>query len=183
MDRNEVLALVKEHVKGRNLVSHMLAVEAVMGALARHFGEEETTWRLAGLVHDLDYDETLKSPERHGLVSGKILEERGFPPDVIQAVKAHNPALGAPRESQMDKALYCSDPVTGLVVASALIHPDKKLASIDAGFVHKRFHEKHFAKGADRDQIRACSELGLELEEFLDMAVRAMQEIAPDLGL
>ncbi len=183
MDRNEALSLVKKHVKNKNLVKHMLAVEAVMGALARRLGEDEDAWRLAGLVHDLDYDETVKTPERHGLVSASILDELGYPQAVVQAVKSHNPALGVERKSSMDKALYAADPVTGLVIAAALIHPEKKLSAIDGGFVLKRFGEKHFARGADRDQIKACTELGMDLDEFVDISVRAMQDISGDLGL
>ncbi len=183
MERLEAVALVEKNVKNKNLVSHMVAVEAVMGALARRLEQDEAVWRLAGLLHDLDYDETAKSPERHGLVSAEMLEELGLPDEIVQAVKAHNPALGVERSSLLDKALYCSDPVTGLVVASALIHPEKKLRAIDAGFVLKRFGEKHFARGADRDQIRACEELGLSLEEFVDISVKAMQEVSSDLGL
>ncbi len=183
MDRTDALALVRKKVKNKNLVNHMVAVEAVMGALASHLGEETEMWRLAGLLHDLDYDETLDHPERHGQVSAAILEELGLPCAIVQAVRAHNPALGVDRESPMDKALYCADPVTGLIVASALIHPRKKLGAIDARFVVKRFGEKHFARGANREQIRACEELGLKLEEFLDISVRAMQEISSELGL
>lgn len=183
MRREEALALVKKSVKNKNLRNHMVAVEAVMGALARRFDQDEQTWSLAGLLHDLDYDETADSPERHGLVSAAMLEELGLPEEIVSAVKAHNPALGVERKTLMDKALYCADPVTGLVVASALIHPEKKLSAIDAGFVNKRFGEKHFARGADRDQIRACEELGLDLDEFLEISVTAMQDVSDQIGL
>jgi predicted hydrolase (HD superfamily) len=101
--------------------------------------------------------------------------------EIIHAVKAHNEHV--PRDSRMDRALYASDPVTGLIVASALMHPDKKLSGLDVDFVMRRFKEKRFAAGADRDQIAACSELGLSLEEFLDIAIASMQGISDDLGL
>ena len=183
MERKEALNLVKKHVKNKNLIKHMIATEAVMGALANHFYEDETSWRLAGLVHDLDYDQTAEEPEQHGLLTVQMLQELGFAEDIIHAVRTHNAALGFPRVSKMDKALYAADPVTGLIVAAALIHPAKKLSAIDSQFVLNRFGEKHFARGANREQIKACSELGLSLEEFVDISVDAMQKASGDLGL
>ncbi len=183
MERKEALALVKKHVKNKNLVKHMLAVEAVMGALARHLGENEAKWRLVGLIHDLDYDQTVNDPKSHGLVAAQMLMEMNCPIDVIQAVRNHNEALGFQRETSMDKALYAADPVTGLIVAAALIHPAKKLSAIDTQFVLNRFAEKHFARGADREQIKSCSEIGLDLEGFISLSLKAMQETAGELGL
>lgn len=183
LDRQQALEVVGKHVKAKNLVKHMLATEAVMKALARHFGEDEGKWALAGILHDIDYDETAHDPERHSLVGGEMLERMGLPADVVQAVKVHNEQHGLPRESRLDKALYAVDPLTGLLVAAALIHPDRKLSAINVGFVTNRFKESSFARGANRDQIRACSELGLSLEEFIGIGLGAMQEIAPDLGL
>lgn len=183
MDRQEALELVKKHVKTRNLIKHMLATEAVMKALAERFGEDEGKWALAGLLHDIDYDETAHDPDRHSLVGGEMLEKLGLPDDVVGAVKAHNEAHGLPRETRLDKALYAVDPLTGLLVAAALIHPEKKLSAIDVGFVMNRFKESSFARGANRDQIRSCSELGLSLEEFVGIGLAAMQGIAEELGL
>lgn len=183
MKREEALSLVKEEVKNKNLLKHMLAVEAVMRRLAVELGEDEELWALAGLLHDLDYDKTVDNPEQHGLLGAQILEERGLPEALIQAVKAHNPALGVERRTPMDKALYAADPVTGLLVAAALVHPQKKLAAIDLEFVMKRFKEKSFARGADRGQIETCRELNLSLEQFLALSLEAMQSIAADLGL
>lgn len=183
MERTEALSLVKKHVKNKNLIKHMIATEAVMGALARHFGEDENLWRLAGLIHDLDYDQTVDQPEQHGLVAAQMLQEMNFPEEIIKATRSHNEALGYLRESRMEKALYAADPVTGLIVAAALIHPDKKMSAIDAHFVLNRFGEKHFARGANRDQIKSCSELGLELEQFVGLSLSAMQEASGELGL
>jgi putative nucleotidyltransferase with HDIG domain len=181
MTRDEALELVKRHCSNRNLLKHMLATEAVMAGLAERLGEDVPTWSLAGLVHDLDYDETADDPERHGLISAERLEEAGCADDIVHAVKAHNDRV--PCESSMDRALRASDPVTGLIVAAALMHPSKKLAEVDVDFVMRRFGEKRFAAGADRDQIRTCEDLGLPLEEFLGVALRSMQGIADDLGL
>ncbi|HHY93439.1 MAG TPA: HDIG domain-containing protein [Firmicutes bacterium] len=183
MERTEALALMRRHVTDKNLRKHTLAVEAVMKALAGRLGEDEKKWSLAGLLHDIDYEETKDDPQRHSMVGADMLAQAGVDPEVVEAVRAHNEAHGLPRPTRMGKALYCCDPLTGLIVAAALIHPDKKLASIDSEFVLKRFHEKAFARGANRDTIRACSDLGLDLEEFIDIGLRAMQGIAPELGL
>ena len=183
MEREEALGLVKQEVKNKNLIKHMLAVEAVMRRLAAELGQDEELWALAGLLHDLDYDKTVDRPEQHGLLGAEILEEMGLPEELVRAVKAHNPALGVARESLMDKALFAADPVTGLLVAAALVHPQKKLAAIDLDFVLNRFKEKSFARGANREQIESCSELDLSLEQFLALSLEAMQAAAADLGL
>ena len=181
MTREEAYELAKSRLKNRNLFKHVLAVEAVMRALARHFGEDEERWGLAGLLHDLDYEETKDDPERHTLVTAELLQNYDVDEEIVHAIKAHNNRV--PRESLMDKAIYAADPVTGLIVAAALMHPSKKLAGIDVPFVLRRFKEKRFAAGANREQIRSCEEIGLSLEEFLDIALRAMQGISEDLGL
>lgn len=182
MDRDTALNLLNSNVKTKNLVKHCLACEAVLGALAKHFGEDEHTWRLAGLVHDVDYDQTANSPDEHARVGAELLKEAGLDSGIIHAVLAH--ADKAPRESRLDKALWCIDPLTGLIVASALIRPEKKLAAIDTQFVLNRMKEKSFARGVNREQIRACEqELGLTLEEFVGIGLKAMQEISDELGL
>ncbi len=183
MEREEALRLIKQEVKTKNLIKHMLAVEAVMRRLAEELGQDEELWALTGLLHDLDYDRTMDQPEQHGLLGAQILEEKGLPPELVQAVKAHNEVLGVERQTLLDKALYAADPVTGLLVAAALIHPQKKLAAIDLDFVMNRFKEKSFARGADRGQIESCSELNLSLERFMTLSLEAMQSIAADLGL
>lgn len=183
MEREEALRLVKQEVKTKNLIKHMLAVEAVMRRLAGELDQDEELWALAGLLHDLDYDRTVDQPEQHGLLGARILEEKGLPAELIRAVKAHNEMLGVERQTLLDKALYAADPVTGLLVAAALIHPQKKLAAIDLDFVMKRFKEKSFARGADRGQIESCRELNLSLERFMTLSLEAMQSIAADLGL
>ncbi|MGI6600330.1 MAG: HDIG domain-containing metalloprotein [Dethiobacteria bacterium] len=183
MEREEALRLIKQEVKTKNLIKHMLAAEAVMRRLAEELGQDEELWALTGLLHDLDYDRTMDQPEQHGLLGAQILEGKGLPPELVQAVKAHNEVLGVERQTLLDKALYAADPVTGLLVAAALIHPQKKLAAIDLDFVMNRFKEKSFARGADRGQIESCSELNLSLERFMTLSLEAMQSIAADLGL
>lgn len=183
MDRENALTELKKHVKNKNLLKHMYACEAVMQGLARHFGEDEEKWGLAGLLHDIDYEATKDSPEQHSIIGAEMLEGLGLPEDIIYAVKVHNEVHGLPRNSLMDKALYATDTVTGLIVAGALIRPDKQIEPIDVDFLIKRFNEKSFARGASREQIAACSELGLSLEEFLGLSLDAMKKIKVELGL
>ncbi|MFH1220097.1 MAG: HDIG domain-containing metalloprotein [Candidatus Eisenbacteria bacterium] len=181
MKRDQALEAVKSRVKNDRLVKHMLAVEAIMRALARRLGEDEEAWAIAGLVHDLDYDETANDPERHGILGASYLREMGVDEKIAHAVESH--AGHRNRESQMDKALYAIDPLSGLLVAAALMHPAKKLAPVDADFVLNRFKEKRFAAGANREQIKTCEEMGISLAEFVDLGLKAMQAVSDDLGL
>ena len=181
MTRDEALALLTTHLKNKNLVKHCLSVEACMKALAVRLGHDPGPWGLAGLVHDMDYELTEKSPETHTLETVKILEDQGFDPAVIHAVQAH--AGKVPCESPMDWAIYSVDPLTGLIIAAALMHPEKKLGKIDLEFVKRRYKEKSFARGARREEIEQCVHLGLSLDEFISTALGAMQGIDKELGL
>lgn len=183
MNRETALSHVTENISNKNLLKHMLATEAVMKGLAKTFNGDEEKWGLAGLVHDIDYDKTYNLPKEHSLVGGKMLKDLGYDDEIIYAVKVHNDVHDLERISMMDKALYSSDPLTGLIVASALISPDKKLDAIDVNFVINRFKEKTFAKGAKREQISACSDLGLELDEFIEIGLNSMKKISKELGL
>lgn len=183
MKREEALELVKENIEEDNLVKHCLAVEAVMARLADYFDKDKKKWALAGLLHDIDYGETKDDEKRHSIVGAEMLEELGLSEDIVYAVKAHNGIHGLPRKSLMDKALYASDPLTGLVVASTLIHPDKELKAVDTDFVMNRYGESSFAKGADREVIASCQEMDLELEEFIELALGGMKSVSDDLGL
>jgi hypothetical protein len=180
LNRQEALDLVKRHVGNRNLVKHMIAGEGVMRRLARHFDEDEDVWGLAGLLHDLDYAETVDDFSKHGFRTVEILQNYDVPPEILQAIKSHPGHV--PRLTRMDHALYAVDPLTGLIVAAVLMHPQKKLAALDSDFIHRRFKEKRFAAGANRDQIRACSELGFDLEEFFQMGLDGMRDVADELG-
>ncbi|HVP57006.1 MAG TPA: HDIG domain-containing protein [bacterium] len=181
MKHDEALEAVKSRVANDRLIKHMLAVEAIMQAVAARLGENEETWALAGLVHDIDYDETAKDPARHGLVGGGYLREMKVDEAVVHAVESH--AGHRSRDSRMDKALYAVDPLSGLLVAAALMHPSKKIGALDAEFVLNRFKEKRFAAGANREQIKSCEELGLSLADFVGIGLRAMQQISGELGL
>lgn len=183
MKREDAVSLIEKNIKTKNLIKHFLAVEAIMGALAQHFNEDEEKWKLAGLLHDIDYEETKEQPERHSLVGAEMLEKEDVPDDVIYAIKCHNHVHGLERKTSMDKALFATDPVSGLIVAGALIRPEKRLYVLDVDFLVNRFHEKSFARGASRERIAACSDLDLSLEEFLNLSLEAMKGIHKELGL
>jgi putative nucleotidyltransferase with HDIG domain len=183
MTREEAFNWLKENMQNKNLIKHCLAVEVCMRHLARRLGEDEEKWSLAGLLHDIDYEKTKGDAHTHSQLGADMLAERGLPADIVTAVRVHNEAHGLPRTTVFDKALYAVDPLTGLIVAAALINPAKKLSAIDTDFVMKRFGEKAFARGANRDQIKSCDELGLSLEEFIGLGITAMQTIAAELEL
>jgi len=183
MEREQALKLVKENVSKGNLVKHMLAVEAAMAALGDRLSGDVEKWAMAGLLHDLDYDQTENDFPRHGLLSAEILEQHGVDPEIVRAVKAHPAHENCLPSSKMDWALYSVDGLTGLIVAAALMHPDKKLKSLDTAFVLRRFDEKRFSAAVDREQIKECSRLGLELDEFVEITLKAMQDISEQLGL
>ncbi len=183
MTLDEALDSVKANVENENLVKHMLATEAIMQVLAGRLGEDEEEWGLTGLLHDIDVELTEGDMDSHSKLGADLVREMGASEAMVQAILCHNEAHGIPLETKLDKALFCADPLTGLITAAALVRPDKKLASVEAKSVKKRFKEKSFAAGANRESIATCSELGLELDEFIELGLKAMQEIAAELGL
>jgi len=183
MTHEDALEAVRDNVENENLVKHMLATEAIMRTLANRMGEDEEKWGLAGLLHDIDVELTEGDMHSHGVLGSDLVREMDVGDDIAQAILAHNETLGVPRETSLEKALFCADPLTGLITAAALVRPDKKLASVEVKSVRKRFKEKSFAAGASREGIASCSEIGMELDEFIELGLRAMQGIAGDLGL
>jgi hypothetical protein len=192
MKREEALELVKEHTKNQNLVRHMLAVEAVMGELhTRIRGKEKESdkskWKLAGLLHDADYETVKDSLHEHTHKTLEWLEKYEIDEEVKAAILAHgwNYVPGAPEpKTEMEWALYCCDELTGLIVAVALVKPDKKLASVTVDSVMNKWKQKSFAAGASREQIGLCeSRLQIPVKEFVEIALRGMQSIAGELGL
>lgn len=181
MNRDEALELLKQNVKSENLLKHMFATEACMRRLAKEFGEDEDKWALAGLMHDIDYELIGDDFSKHGLVGGDILEKNGIDNEIIDAVRAH--PGNSERVTTIAKALYAVDPLTGLIVAATLMHPEKSLKAVDTNFVLNRFKEKRFAKGANREQIKSCEELGLDLKKFISICLEAMRGISNELGL
>lgn len=182
MNREKALQLVKEKIKNQNLVKHCLAVEACMRALALNFNKNEEKWGLAGLLHDIDYEQTKDKPSLHSILGAKSLEELGLEKEITEAVKTHNEIHGISPQSLMAKTLYALDPLTGLIVAATLVFPTKKLSDLTEENVLKRFKEKAFARGANREIIQKCSDIGLTLEEFVEICLKAMQKISEELG-
>ncbi len=183
MTRDEALAIVHEYVKNENLFKHMLSVEAAMRFYAAKFNEDADTWAITGLLHDFDW-EIHPTLAEHPLAGAPILRERGVPEDIVRAVLSHADHTGIPRQSQMEKALYACDEVTGLITAVALVRPSRSLRDLEASSVKKKWKDKTFAAGANRAEIeKAAAEFGIELWEHVTNVILAMRTIAPDLGL
>ena len=184
IDREGALSLMGTYLKKDNLQKHSLATEAIMRALAEKLGYNADAWGIAGLLHDLDYEETKDAPSRHALETANILEKKGIDREIIQAIKAHNgEALGIQRETDFDFALTCAECITGLIVAATLVYPDKKISSVKTKSILKRMKQKEFARGLDRELIRECEKLNIPLEEFAELSLKAMQGIDKELGL
>ncbi len=184
MTRDRAEALLREHVQNENLIKHMYAAEAVMRALARRFGEDEDKWGLAGLLHDIDWEETQENPYEHTKKSKIYLTEAGLDDDIVQAIYVHNHLHGIQPQTLLEKALYTAEELTGLIVACALVQPDKKLASVKPESVLKKFKQPSFAAGVNREVVlRAEEMLGISLEDLVALELSAMQEIAGRLGL
>ncbi len=181
MNRDEALSLLKQHLKNKNLVKHSLAVETCMRALAERLNQNVEKWGLAGILHDLDYEITEKSPELHTKETVKILEDKGVEQEIIRTIQAHAGQVEC--KNAMEWAIYAIDPLTGLIIAATLMHPSKKLGEIDLGFVERRYKEKSFARGARREDIEQIKNIGLDLDEFISICIGAMQGISGDLGL
>ncbi len=183
MSREEDLALVREYTQSESLIRHMMAVEAAMRAYARKFGEDEEKWGRVGLLHDFDY-ERWPDPPDHPLKGSEILEQRGYPEDVIYAIKSHADYLpDCPRVSLLDKTLYACDELCGFITACAMVRPTK-LEGLKAKSVRKKMKTASFAAAVNRDDIlRGAEDLGVDLNEHIDFCVAAMQGIAAELGL
>ncbi len=183
MDRSEAWDLLNSRVKEDYLIKHSLASEAIMRALAKKLGHDEELWGITGLLHDLDFSETKDDPQRHALVTAEILEGK-LAEEAVVAIKRHNAEmLGLTRETVFDLALTAAETITGLIVATTLVYPDKKLASVKPKSVTKRMKEKAFAAKVNRDHIRLCEEFGVPLPEFAALSVEAMRGISDQLGL
>ena len=181
MKREEALVLVKQYLKNKNLVKHSLAVEACMRAMAEKLDEDVEKWGLAGILHDLDYELTEKSPDLHTKETVKILQALYIDDDIIRAIQAH--ANMVPCQCPMEWAIFAIDPLTGLIIAATLMHPSRKLREIDVAFIKRRYKEKSFARGARREDIEQISNIDMDLDEFISICLSAMQGIASELGL
>ena len=184
ISREEAFKLVTSLTENKNLVKHMLSVEAAMGGLAKHFNEDENLWKIAGLLHDADYE---KHPEEHPQVLISELEKKNEDKRIINAIKSH--AWGYRDNMPMptnnfEWSLYCSDELTGLIIAVTLIRPERKISLVTVDNVLSKWPKKDFAKGVNRDQIGLCEEkLGIKLNDFVEIVLKSMQNISKDLEL
>jgi putative nucleotidyltransferase with HDIG domain len=183
MTRDQALEIVKEHVKNPNLIKHMLAVEAAMAAYAKKLGEDEERWRIAALLHDFDW-EIHPTLEEHPQKGSDILRNNGVDEDMIRTILSHAVHTGVPREKLIDRALFACDEITGLIVAVALVRPSKKIADVKLKSVKKKWKQKEFAKGVNREEVEiACKEFGVDLWKHVQLVLDAMKGISDDLGL
>ncbi|MBT5015990.1 HDIG domain-containing protein [Candidatus Peregrinibacteria bacterium] len=178
MNYEEAHQIMVDNLKNPNMHKHCYAVEAAMRAYAKHFGEDEETWAVAGILHDFDYE---KWPEEHPAKGEPLLKEMNVPAEIIQAIQEHG---YIPAESRMGKALKAVDRLTGLITAVALVRPDKKLETVKIKSVKKKMKDKGFAAQIDREDLRACAQdLGVEFEEHVQIVLDAMKSISDKLGL
>jgi len=186
--RADALALVHEYTASDSLRKHMLSVEAAMRAYATKFGEDPERWGLAGLVHDFDYEKfpnaAHSATEEHPAGGVRILREKGYPEDVLQAILGHATYCNVSRETRMAKALFAVDELTGLITASALVKPSRSVHDVEASSVRKKMKDKAFARGVNRDDvINGAAELGVPLDEHIAFVIDAMRGVAQSIGL
>lgn len=182
--RDEAMALLKSYIKNEKMIRHCLASEAVMVGLAKRLDEDEEKWALTGLLHDLDVELVNADLSIHTLETEKILRDKGVDEDIIEAIGMHNEtASKTERSKKFHHALAAGETITGLIVATALVYPDKKLASVKPKSIRKRMKQKAFAAGVNREIIMECEKIDLDLNEFCEISLTAMQGIADQLGL
>lgn len=183
MDREEAINLVKENVKKENLFKHILAVEAIMRGIAKHLNEDVELWGLIGLLHDIDYGITENDPKNHGIVAENLLKGK-VDSNIIHAIKSHNfENTGVIPENKIEKALIATDAISGLIVATALIMPSKKLKDVKVKSIKNKFKQADFARRCSRERILVCEHVGIPREKFFEIALESMQGISDKLGL
>ena len=184
LTREKSLDRLREHVKNEKTIIHCLASEAVMRALARKLGEDEDRWGLTGLLHDVDVEVTNADPKVHALKAADLLSDLEVDQEMLEAIRLHNDeASGIPRTTRLQHALAAGETITGLIYATTLVYPDKKIESVKYKSVRKRMKEKAFAASVNRDHIYECEEIGISLDEFIRLSVDAMRGISHELGL
>ena len=183
-NREKAIDRLHEYIKNEKTVIHSLSSEAVLRALATRLDEDVDRWGLTGLLHDIDMEVTGGDPKVHALKAAELLEGLGLDEEMLTAIRMHNEgATGEPRTTRFQHALAAGETITGLIYATALVYPDKKIASVKYKSVRKRMKEKAFAASVNRDIIMECEETGIPLDEFIQIAVDAMREISEEIGL
>ena len=185
ISREDAFLLLTTHLKNEKLVSHCLAAEAIMRELAPRFDENPEMWAIAGLLHDIDYEITDGDPSRHGREGAELLLKiMAYPRPIADAIQKHNAeGLGLERTTVFDHALACAETITGMIAATALVYPDKKIASVKPQSVTKRMKTPHFARSVSRDIIMECETIGIPLPDFVAISLKAMAGIAESIGL
>jgi len=184
MDRKQAEELLHQYISDEKMLYHCYASEAVMRALAGKLGRDPEKWGIAGLLHDIDAEMTDKDPKRHALEAIPILREQGLDEDMLDAIKMHNEeATGQQRTTEFQHALAAGETITGLIYATALVYPDKKIKSVKPKSIRKRMKETAFAASVNRDTIRECEQIGVPLDEFIELSLNAMKEIDQKIGL
>ncbi|MCW3979702.1 MAG: HD domain-containing protein [Candidatus Bathyarchaeota archaeon] len=172
---------VKEHVKNRNLVNHMIAVSAIMRRIAEHFGEDPQLWEAVGMLHDIDYEETSDDFSMHGLVSAEIVADL-LPEEGLRAIRSHNEMTGHKAKSRMEISLFAADALSGMIVAGALVRPTK-LDGMKPSSIRRRMKDKSFARRVSRENIMRCEEIGIPMNDFFALGIEAMQSVSKEIGL
>ena len=184
LPREKALARLRDHVKNEKTIIHSLASEAVMRALARFLDEDEDRWGLTGLLHDIDVEVTNADPKVHALKAAGLLEDFELDEEMLDAIRMHNDeATGLPRTTRFQHALAAGETITGLIYATTLVYPDKKIESVKYKSIRKRMKEKAFAASVNREHILECEEIGIPLDEFIQLSVDAMRGISAEIGL
>lgn len=179
--REESIDLVKQNVKNRNLVNHMIGVGAIMKGLAERFEEDVDLWEVVGILHDVDYETFGEDFANHGAKSAEMVKDI-LPDNAIYAIRSHNPLTGSEPESKFDISLLAADAISGLIVANALVRPNR-MEGMKSKSIKKRMKDKSFARQVSRENVMRCEELGLEFSEFATIAIKAMGEVADEIGL
>jgi putative nucleotidyltransferase with HDIG domain len=187
MTKDQALKLLHSKMQSQNLRKHCYAVAAAMKSLAKYFGEDADEWEVVGILHDGDYEETKSDPEKHTVLMVQWLKDLGeTDKSTIDAILSHNYSHTGqnPPKNKLEWSLYCCDELTGLIIAVTLVRPDKKLANVTVDNILSKWNSKSFAAGVDRKQIEKCEEkLGIKLNDFIAVTLKAMQAISSDLGL
>lgn len=182
--REKALKLIDRYIKNENLKKHLFAVEALMRDLAKKFKENEEIWGVAGLIHDIDWELTKDTPEKHSIIGAEILKNENFPEEIVNAVKVHNHIHGLEPKTLLEKALYSCEEMTGFIVAVALVMPNKSLDEVTVERIMSKFKEPSFAKGVNREIIKQCETLlGINVEELAEICLNSMKKIKDKLGL
>jgi len=183
ISRENATKLLNQHIQNANMIKHCVASEAVLRAIAQKLNKNQEEWGLAGLLHDIDVEITQADPYKHGPYAAIMLDGL-LTPEAIDAIVMHNEmATGKERTTVFQHALAAGETITGLIMATAMVYPDRKLASVKTKSITKRMKEKAFAASVKRENILECELFGIPINDFAEMALIAMQKISPELGM